>query len=112
MQPLLNDIKPLRIGLNTEISKPVTLLSVKTGALNSRLYTLGNLSSTIGRAKSRKTAYESIIIGVLLGNNINIKKFTKEHNPENILLFDTEQQDYELKRIVNNIYNISGKELQ
>jgi hypothetical protein len=112
MQELTTDIQPRRIGLDSVITKPVVILSVKSGVYDSRLYSLGNLSSTMGPTKSRKTAWECIVIGTLLGANVNITKFTKHFTPENILLFDTEQQDYELKRIVNSIHSISSKEIQ
>jgi hypothetical protein len=41
-----------------------------------------------------------------------IKTFTKQNSPDEVIYFDTEQIDFELKKIVYNISKLCGKEIQ
>ncbi|HEY3389070.1 MAG TPA: bifunctional DNA primase/polymerase, partial [Prolixibacteraceae bacterium] len=93
------------IDTRKHIEKPPTILSIKeqtgTQFQYNRVLTLGNFSCIIGKAKSKKTFFISLITAALLSND-GKGKFIGElpANKNEILYFDTEQGEYDSYNVI------------
>lgn len=102
-----------RIDTTKPISKPPTILSIKeysgTTSKVVRLFTLGNFSCIIGKAKSRKTFLQSMLTAALLGTDQS-GRFISEmpSNKQNILYFDTEQGEFDSYNVISRVERMSG----
>jgi hypothetical protein len=105
-------LQMFKIHVDEEIPEPPTCLSVLHGNDEVPIYTLGNFSAVIGKAKSKKTFMMSMAIATALKNGTLLSKF-KGSLPEEqrtVLLIDTEQSKYHLQRVVKRICALSGIE--
>lgn len=104
-----------RIDLNSIPERPPIILTVvesdgATSITYKRVFTLGNFSCIIGKAKSKKTYLISMITAALLSK----KGYTKKLNgnlPDNkntVLYFDTEQGDYDCFAVISRIKTMAG----
>lgn len=100
-----------KIDTTKNIERAPTILSIKErGAsqfVNKRLFTLGNFSCLIGKAKSRKTFLLSLLTaGVIRSDN----KFYSEipAGKTTILYFDTEQGEYDSLNVIKRIEYMTG----
>jgi len=106
-----------RIDTRKHIEKPPTILSIKeqngTQFQYNRVLTLGNFSCIIGKAKSKKTFFISLITAALLSND-DKGKFIGEMpaNKNEILYFDTEQGEYDSYNVIRRIETMSGTGLR
>jgi hypothetical protein len=96
------------IDTRKRIEKPPTILSIRepvgTSSIYKRVFTLGNFSCIIGKAKSKKTFFLSLVTASLLYKECNIKFISDMPKDKNeILYFDTEQGDFDS---YNNIRRI------
>ena len=108
---LQNEIK------NSELiqAPPVAVNIIETDATQTvykRLFTLGNFSAIIGKAKSRKTFFLSLIVSILLCIRNIHNKFLNElpENKKLILWFDTEQGAFDSQAVVKRIFKMVGSE--
>lgn len=107
-QSLLQKVREAELDLSKKINKPAVVLSF-TGT---PVFFLGDFSLTIGKAKSRKTFLNSLLIAVLVSNNSieNLKSYLPEDKLK-VLFFDTEQGKYhahKTARRVNRLLNIKN----
>jgi len=106
-----------KIDTRRQIEKPPTILSIReniaTSLIYKRVFTLGNFSCIIGKAKSRKTFFLSLITASLLNKNQNDKfdSDMPEHKNE-ILYFDTEQGEYDSYNAIRRIEKMAGTGLR
>lgn len=100
-------IKETFVDPNERYEKPISLIQMAGD--NEKVYdvcTAGNISLTIGAAKSKKTFYSTMIASALLGH--------KEHgiigNNQGLktIFFDTEQSKYHVQRLNRRIKKIVG----
>jgi hypothetical protein len=102
-----------RIDTGKPIEKPPSILSIKeqsaTSSVFKRIFTLGNFSCLIGKAKSRKTFLISMFTAALLDRN-GSDKFISEMpiGKSEIIYFDTEQGEYDSFNVVRRIETMSG----
>ena len=101
-----------RIDTSKPIPKPPTILSIKEQQATSsrlvRLFTLGNFSCIIGKAKSRKTFLQSLLTAATLGSD-DTGMFVSDlpEIKKNVLYFDTEQGEYDCHNVINRIEKMS-----
>lgn len=97
-----------KIDTTKEIKRPPIILSIKERVATSytykRLFTLGNFSCIIGKAKSRKTYLLSLLTASIVNPNCN-DKFESELPKEKrgVLYFDTEQGEYDCYNVIKRI---------
>ena len=101
------------IDTDKQISEPPTILSiVEKGAMkfeHIRMFTLGNFSTIIGKAKTKKTFLLTMLASAILSNNNSkfssgLSGFDKKY----ILWFDTEQGEFDAQNTVKRIKRLSG----
>ena len=85
--PLLQQVREAELDLTKDIQKPPVVLSFN----DTPVFFLSDFSLTIGKAKSRKTFLNSLLIAVLVSNNsIEGIKSCLPEDKRNVLFFDTE----------------------
>lgn len=102
-----------RIDTSKRIERPPTILEIvdtigfKTET--KRLFTLGNFSCIIGKAKSRKTYLLSLLTSCILNKDVS-SKFNSilPIGKSDVLYFDTEQSIFDCYRVINRIERMSG----
>lgn len=110
IEKILNKSK---IDTTKKIERPPVILSIKersgTQYIYKRLFTLGNFSCVIGKAKSRKTFLLSLATAAIL-NTESSSKFRSElsANKMGVLYFDTEQGEYDCYNVIKRIEYMSG----
>jgi hypothetical protein len=110
---LIDALKESEINPDATIEKPPVLFSiVEVQAMqfvNIRVFTLGNFSAIIGKAKSKKTFLLSAISAAIIGRKTLWKKFKGDSIPEGkVLYFDTEQGDWDAQNVVKRICYLAG----
>ena len=114
LDKILNNAK---INPLEEIGKPPIILTIKdydgkNGSVHylRRVFTLGNFSCIIGKAKSKKTFFISLVVSALLMGKDSNKKIAGglPDNKENILYFDTEQGIYDSHNVIKRIKSMAG----
>lgn len=102
-----------KIDTKREVKRPPVILSIveksATQSIYKRLFTLGNFSCIIGKAKSRKTYLLSMLTASIINPNCN-EKFRSElpTNKSGVLYFDTEQGEYDCYNVIKRIETISS----
>jgi hypothetical protein len=90
------------------------ILSIRDNfySTSKRLLTLGNISAIVGKAKSKKTFFHSMITACLISNcNFQNKLIPNlPNNKRQILLFDTEQSEYDVFTVANRIKKMSNSD--
>lgn len=106
-------LKRSEIDTTRVIERPPIILSIReqsaTQFIYKRLFTLGNFSCIIGKAKSKKTFLLSLMTASILNRDC-VDKFNSElpDNKRNVLYFDTEQGEYDCYSVVKRIETLSG----
>ena len=105
----LKNLEKAKIDLTKPVQKPPVAITVKEVDFHTvretRLFTLGNFSAIIGKAKSKKTFFLNILSTVVINNRLFYDKF-QLHLPENkkkLAFFDTEQGDYDVYNTAKRI---------
>lgn len=103
------------IDVKTPIEKPPTILYIRetdgaTSSLFKRLFTLGNFSCIIGKAKSKKTFFLTMVTAAVLRSKSYDEKLKGDlpFNKRTVLYFDTEQGDYDAYNTIKRIELQSG----
>lgn len=103
------------IDTSVEIEKPPIIFYVSeragTSTIEKRVFTLGNFSAIIGKAKSKKTFFLSMVTATLIGNSYYQEKLKGNLPKEKrrIIYFDTEQGYYDGWMTAKRIEKIAGK---
>jgi hypothetical protein len=119
--PLSDELEKLidatYVSQDSNYSAPAVILQIKRGTEYCNVLSLENISTLIGKAKSRKTMLISLLIGSLISENKEDSVFKAiKVKKKRILVFDTEQSKdqamvtYErVKQIINRnlIENVS-----
>lgn len=99
--------KASKLDLKTDAEKPPHCLWID----GQPVFGLGDSSTTIGKAKSRKTFATGLLVASLVGNT-DIQGRIRGGLPEdkrNVLYFDTEQSSYYAQRSARRIYGLLDK---
>jgi len=107
-------LQSCHIDTRKVVERPPVVVSIvqKNGSSyeHRRLFTLGNFSVIIGKAKSKKTYLLSLIVSCLLKKNDMADKFiaslTEDKNM--VVWFDTEQGEYDSYNVIKRIERLSG----
>lgn len=99
----------LKISLDGDYKQPPVCIEIIDSSGPCRFGTLGNFSAIIGKAKSRKTFFLSLIMGAVFNNNVTGLRLTLPENQKRILYFDTEQSNFDVSRVVKRILTIGEK---
>jgi hypothetical protein len=102
-----------KIDTSRKIDRPPTILSFMdqqaTSTIQKRVFTLGNFSCIIGKAKSKKTFFLSMVSSALLCNSTDGKFIGEMKEGKNeILYFDTEQGEYDSYNVIKRIELMAG----
>lgn len=108
-EPTINDIlAAAEIDLNKELPKPPICLFFDDASV----FYLGDISTTIGKAKGRKTFASGLFLAALAGN-CTIQNRIKADLPINkrtVLLFDTEQGAYHAQKTAKRVRTLLNVE--
>ena len=97
-----------RMLITQQVEEPQDILYIEENDKKSILFTLGNISSIQGQAKSRKTFLNSYICTALLTNGEFLTFRGKlPFGKSKIIYFDTEQAHYHAKKVQERIYRLS-----
>lgn len=99
--------KASKLDLKTDVEKPPHCLWIDGQPVAG----LGDVSTTTGKAKSRKTFATGLLVASLVGNT-DIQGRIRGGLPEdkrNVLYFDTEQSSYYAQRSARRIYGLLDK---
>jgi hypothetical protein len=91
-----------------EFSQPPIIMQVIQAGQKSIVFTLGNVSTIIGKAKSRKTFFTAFLAGQFLKKSDGIFKATLPQGKEKILYIDTEQAKFHGQKVLKRICKIAG----
>jgi len=101
-----------KIDTKREVRRPPIILSIKEQSgsqfIYKRLFTLGNFSCIIGKAKSRKTYLLSLLTASIINPEANTK-FESElpTNKRGVMYFDTEQGEYDCYNVIKRIETLA-----
>lgn len=100
----------LRIDLTEEVPPPPSVIEVQHKDDLLRFITLGNFSMIIGKAKSRKTFFISLVAASFLKGKLFMNKFLRRFTPgkTKLILFDTEQGLYDVHLLAKKIMLLTG----
>lgn len=100
----------LRIDLNEEILPSPSVIDVYDNGEYLRFTTLGNFSMIIGKAKSRKTFFISMIAAAFLRKDLFMDKLMRKVTPgkSKIIIFDTEQGRYDVQQLAKKVVRLTG----
>lgn len=113
-EQLFNTLKKSFIDLSIPVAKPPVIMKIRdfeTGALwDKRLFTLGNFSAITGKTKSKKTFLISYLLTAACNNGILNNKIITDlpANKNGVILFDTEQSNYDAFVTANRIKRMLG----
>lgn len=111
---VLDALKDSQIDPACEVNKPRIIFSIReTGAMSfdfRRVFTLGNFSAIIGKAKSKKTYLLSAIAACIIGKRLMWDKFQGgiEAGKDLVLYFDTEQGEWDSWNVIRRIALMAG----
>ena len=104
----------LRIDLNEEILPAPSVIDVYDNGEFLRFASLGNFSMIIGKAKSRKTFFISMIAAAFLRKDLFMDKFMRRvvEGKSKIIIFDTEQGRYDVQQLAKKVVRLTGSVAQ
>jgi len=97
---LINLCKSAKVDLSAKAAEPQNALEINCKGTTSAFATLGNFSLVIGKAKSRKTFFISLLIAAFIGGQLLMNKLQAclKTGKNKVLWFDTEQSEYHVQR--------------
>jgi hypothetical protein len=103
-----------KLNPNDDIREPPLAVEFICNGIPSVFATLGNFSTIIGKAKSRKTFLISLIVAALLRDDILMDKIQGHLKPgkKKIVVFDTEQSSYHALIVLKRILNTAGVDFE
>lgn len=112
--PVNSLLKRARVDLSKPVMRPPIALSVRhttmSGYSDTRMFTVGNFSAIIGKAKSKKTFFLNMISSVFINEAAFPNKFIPSlpEGKRGIVYFDTEQGDYDVYNTAKRIVTLAG----
>lgn len=100
----------LKIDINEEILPSPSVIEVYHNDEYLRFATLGNFSMIIGKAKSRKTFFISMIAASFLRGDLFMDKLMRRFTAgkKKIIIFDTEQGRYDVQQLAKKVVRLTG----
>jgi hypothetical protein len=100
------------VDTNRDVSRPPILLSIAEQYGEQRIFTLGNFSSIIGKAKAKKTFLVSMFTAAII-NPGGLYERLRNYRPADrplILYFDTEQGEWDCWNVIRRIETMSRRD--
>jgi hypothetical protein len=102
-----------RLNVTDTFEQPPVALSLVQDQRESIISTLGNISTIIGKAKSRKTYFVSLLAGLFLRNGEILPtapqlRATLPPDKRSVLYVDTEQGRFHALKVLRRIVRIAG----
>jgi len=102
---LKNVLSNVKLTLNDSFEAPPIVIRVNDSIIG----TLGNFSSSTGKAKSRKTFNVTSIVSAGLSKSAVLNySVNLPEGKEKIIFIDTEQSKYHCKKVIDRIVNLAG----
>jgi hypothetical protein len=101
-------IKMARVTPDEEIQNAETLLWFKEKDKMVTICTRGNISAIIGKAKSRKTFFNTILAVSMITGSLFSKFIASQKKKLKVVYFDTEQGRGRAQRVVRRIVNMAA----
>ena len=105
MQDQVIDIEKLRVKPTDAVTRDQVVLYFKADYGWTEVMTAGNISTVIGKAKSRKTFFTTLLIVGAINNRL--QQFRSQLTGD-VVLFDTEQGKFHVWKITKRIENMMG----
>lgn len=102
------------IDIAIPITRPPVIMKIRdfenSQIYERRLFTLGNFSAITGKSKSKKSFLAAMLLAAAAKNGLIENKINGYLPPSKngVLLFDTEQSDYDVYRYAKNVCDIIG----
>ena len=99
-----------KIDLTKELKPPEAALVIRnSNGEATTVATLGNFQVVLGKAKSKKTFYTTLVVGAIL-NEFSVGKLegVLPDHKKVVLVFDTEQSPYHVQRTASRILHHAG----
>lgn len=104
------------IDLDKNYIEPPIFLGIKDDFSNSvkRICTPGNISAVTGKYKSKKSFFISMLAAAAIQNTNLFNKIVPRlpENKRQVLIFDTEQSEYDVYRVANRVRHLTNSGLQ
>lgn len=103
-------INKCKVEYSEKLDPPPTCLQFITNGSPTIVGTMGNFSTIIGKAKSRKTYLASLILAsaVRKGSIQSVIDTSFTHHGPRVILFDTEQSKHKVQQIQHRIIEMAG----
>jgi hypothetical protein len=107
-------LRKAQIDVNIPVSKPPIIMKIRdfhnSKIYERRLFTLGNFSAITGKSKSKKSFLAAMFLAAATKNGIIDKKIVGclPESKTQVVLFDTEQSNYDAYRYSKNVIDIIG----
>ena len=104
------ELEKCRIKPSDKILEPPVCLTIKNSDGSEAVFgTLGNISTILGKAKSKKTFSLALVVSATLRNDTLFNKLTGKlpDNQKNVLYFDTEQSNYHTQIAIKRICQLA-----
>lgn len=103
-------LKSVAIDPTEDLAPPSVCLEVVQNGNHATIGTLGNFSLVIGKAKSRKTFFITMVLAAAVKSDFVLGQFkgTLPENQGTVLFFDTEQGKYHVQKAVKRTVELSG----
>jgi len=111
-------MKKALIDLSVPIVRPPVIMKIRDFENNQiierRLFTLGNFSAITGKSKSKKSFLAAMLLAAASKNGLINNKINGNlpQSKDGVILFDTEQSDYDVYRYAKNVKDIIGYECE
>jgi hypothetical protein len=100
----IKQLQQFKLDYSQEFSEPEIIIAIKQYEEHIPLLTKGNFSLFIGKPKSRKTTFISILVSAYLNGENGLYNMKGEVNDAKVLWIDTEQTCYHLSKGMNSIF--------
>jgi RecA-family ATPase len=101
----LTDLQRLEVRPDMQIERDQVILFFKANYGWTEVFSAGNISTIIGKAKSRKTFFQTLLIAGLISNR---EVQFRSQLTGDVVLFDTEQGRFHVWRVSKRIEQIVG----
>lgn len=101
-----SDLQRLEVRPNEQVERDQALLFFKADYGWTEVFTLGNISTIIGKAKSRKTFLTTLLVSSIITNR---EVQFRSQLTGNVVLFDTEQGRFHVWRVTKRIEAMVGR---
>jgi hypothetical protein len=109
--PTITELVTLsRLDPAKQVEEPPIAGEIHSNGIASIFATLGNFSLIIGKAKSRKTFFISLLVSAFLVNRLIMDKLQGhlKNGKNRVIVFDTEQATYHAQKVYHRILQTAG----